>query len=102
MKKQDLYHLQAAVKAAPPLTCHDITNCSVFLHRTVTNKDGTPLKARRNGYTRTWKTRPTEFRIPVKYGLKTCFYITHENADQWAAKSSHENSEINGGSHENP
>lgn len=26
---------------------------------------------RRNGATQTWKTRPGEFRIPVKYGIRT-------------------------------
>lgn len=31
---------------------------------------------RRNGATKLWKTRPTEFRIPVKFGLRTYDYIT--------------------------
>lgn len=29
-------------------------------------------KLRRNGKTQTWKTRPSEYRIPVKGGLKAC------------------------------
>jgi len=37
-------------------------------------------KCRRNGKTQIWKTRPNEFKIPVKYGLYEYFYITHENA----------------------
>ena len=32
---------------------------------------------RRNGQTKLWKTRPGEFQIPVKAGLRTCGYITH-------------------------
>lgn len=35
---------------------------------------------RRNGRTQTWKTRPGEFRIPVKWGLRGYSYITHHDA----------------------
>jgi len=34
-------------------------------------------RLRRNGATKLWKTRPNEFRIPVKAGLKACGYIDH-------------------------
>lgn len=54
-----------------------------FEHVSAKNADNTPVRARRNGKTQTWKTRPLEFRIPVKYGLKQCFNITPENADEW-------------------
>ena len=37
---------------------------------------------RRNGSTKTWKTRPTEFRIPVKMGLRSCDYIDQNNMNQ--------------------
>jgi hypothetical protein len=30
-----------------------------------------------NGSMQTWKTRPTEFRIPVKHGLRAYGQITH-------------------------
>lgn len=30
---------------------------------------------RRSGQTKTWKTRPEQFRIPVKYGLRNSSYI---------------------------
>jgi len=33
-------------------------------------------RLRRNGKTRTWKTRPDEWAIPVKYGLKGYTTIT--------------------------
>jgi hypothetical protein len=35
----------------------------------------------RNGKTQTWKTRPGEFRIPIKAGLKSCGEITDLNMD---------------------
>jgi hypothetical protein len=31
---------------------------------------------RRNGQTKLWKTRPNDFRIPVKAGLKLCGELT--------------------------
>lgn len=39
-------------------------------------------KWRRNGATKTWKTRPDEFRIPVKHGLRDHGYITEAIAAQ--------------------
>lgn len=35
---------------------------------------------RRNGQTKTWKTRPNEFSVPIKYGLKEFSYLTDGNA----------------------
>jgi hypothetical protein len=35
---------------------------------------------RRNGATQTWKTRPDDFRVPIKYGLKSYDSITPGNA----------------------
>src|SRR5690349_3563608 len=35
---------------------------------------------RRNGATKTWVTRPAEFRVPVKYGLRGYGYITELTA----------------------
>jgi hypothetical protein len=35
---------------------------------------------RRNGATQTWKTRPEDFRVPIKYGLKSYDSITPGNA----------------------
>jgi hypothetical protein len=36
-------------------------------------------KWRVNGKCKTWKTRPLEFKLPVKYGLYNYGYITHDN-----------------------
>lgn len=53
-------------------------------HKKLRNADGTPTRCRVNGKCQTWKTRPSEFKLPVKYGLKTCFYITESNAEEWS------------------
>ena len=47
-----------------------------FMHRTLLDSRKKPVVCRVNGACRTWKTRPTEFQLPVKHGLKQCFYIT--------------------------
>jgi hypothetical protein len=54
-----------------------------FWHKTLKNSDGTPVRCRVNGKCQTWKTRPEDFKLPVKHGLKQCFYICPENAAQW-------------------
>lgn len=47
------------------------------------NADGTPQRFRVSGRCKTWKTRPNEFRLPVKRGLYQHGYITHENAQDF-------------------
>lgn len=44
---------------------------------------GQMVTCRRNGKTKTWKTRPGKFKVPVKYGLYEYFYITDENAEHF-------------------
>ena len=56
-----------------------------FYHEKASNADGTPLRARKNGQVKTWKTRLDEFRMPAKYGMYNCFYITHKNCQEWFA-----------------
>ena len=34
---------------------------------------------RRNGRTQTWKTRPNDFRIPIKYGFKEYGQVTQDS-----------------------
>lgn len=58
-------------------------NATEFFHRSMSNKGKTPLKVRRNGKTQVWKTRPNEFRIPVKYGLYEYYNITDKNCHEW-------------------
>lgn len=38
-------------------------------------RNGRYWKLRRNGATQTWKTRPRDYSIPVKCGLKSCTRI---------------------------
>lgn len=45
----------------------------------------TILTARRNGATKTRKTRPGEFRIPVKIGFRGYGSITHRDMADWHA-----------------
>jgi hypothetical protein len=58
-----------------------------FEHTTLKNRDGSPLRTRRNGKTQTWKTRPEEFRIPVKHGLYDYFNITQNNCHEWTVSN---------------
>jgi hypothetical protein len=39
-----------------------------------------PRYWRASGKCQTWKTRPNEFKLPVKHGLYNNAHITHENA----------------------
>ena len=40
-------------------------------------------RVRRSGKTQIWKTRPDQFRVPVKFGLCESAEITHTNATDW-------------------
>lgn len=64
-------------------TAVDSTYRQTFYHVTARNADGSAVRARVNGRCKVWKTRPNEYRLPVKYGLRHCFYITHDNGAEW-------------------
>ena len=68
---------------AEGVTIETAASATYFWHRTARNSNGTPVRCRRNGMLKLWKTRPTEFRLPVKYGLKEWFYITEFNCSDW-------------------
>lgn len=57
---------------------------TILYHITRKNADGTPARCRVTGCCKVWKTRPTEFKLPVKHGMYDSFYITHENEHEWA------------------
>jgi len=44
-------------------------------------------RVRVSGKCKTWKTRPNEFRLPVKYGMYESSYITHTDAGDWHLES---------------
>ena len=46
-------------------------------------KPGHYMTMRVNGKCKTWKTRPNEFSLPVKYGLRDCFYIDQNTAKDY-------------------
>jgi hypothetical protein len=56
---------------------------TILHHTSFKNRDGTPARFRVSGKCRTWKTRPTEWYLPVKHGLRTHFRITPEVAGQF-------------------
>jgi len=41
------------------------------------------VRVRPSGKCQTWKTRPSEFRLPVKYGLYNSYTIDHTNKDHF-------------------
>ena len=96
IKDRTEHEAENEAMADMPRNCNDWTMTEIFQvnkenaltadkfeHITIKNADKTPARCRRNGKTKTWKTRPEEFKIPVKYGLKDCFYIDQNNCHEW-------------------
>ena len=54
-----------------------------FESKTLKKKSGDPWTCKKNGVMKTWKTRPNEFKIPVKIGMYNHFYIDQNNCDAW-------------------
>lgn len=68
------------------ITKAQAVNSREFHHNTQTQ--GLPkrpecYRVRRNGNTRTWKTRPAEWRIPVVHGLRGYGQIRDYDAEKW-------------------
>jgi hypothetical protein len=53
-------------------------------HRFERNADGSAKRCRVNGKVKLWKKSPQAFRLPVKWGLKHCFYLTQQNGSGWS------------------
>ena len=68
---------------ATDLTRENSETANSFYSKTLKNADGSRLRARRNGKTKTWKTRPAEFKIPVKRGMYEYGYIDQKFAHFW-------------------
>lgn len=56
-----------------------------FEHVSLKGSDGKPVRCRASGKCQVWKTRPNDFKLPVKNGLYVSFYITEKDADKWVA-----------------
>ena len=65
------------------ITKHEAQTVGMFFHIRLRNADGSAVRCRANGACKTWKTRPDDYRLPVKYGLRQCFYLTPSNAHEW-------------------
>ncbi len=65
------------------ITKNDALTVRHFEHVTMKGSDGKPVRCRAMGKCQVWKTRPNEFKLPVKYGLYQSFYITQDNAHEW-------------------
>jgi hypothetical protein len=58
-------------------------------HKDLKDSKGHSVRARVNGKIQLWKTRPTEFRLPMKHGMYDTFQLTELNADQWTLVPKH-------------
>ena len=52
----------------------------ILYHTFNRNADGTPQRWRVNGKLKTWKTRPGEFILPIKNGLRNYDYLTERDS----------------------
>jgi hypothetical protein len=68
------------------ITKEQAQNARNFEHITLKGGDKQPIRCRATGKCQVWKTRPNEFKLPVKHGLYHSFYITQDNANEWTAK----------------
>jgi hypothetical protein len=77
----------ASPKEAPTsisrANAESLSHGTVLYHRRLRNGDRSPLRCRVTGACKTWVTRPEDFKIPVKYGLRDSFYIEPHNASEW-------------------
>ena len=58
-----------------------LTTNDTLHHTTNVNADGSPQRWRVNGAVKTWKTRPSEVKIPVKHGMYDYGYVTQDDLD---------------------
>jgi hypothetical protein len=65
------------------ITKEDAIKGGIFHHTPACNPGRLPERWRSNGKCQTWKTRPDEFRLPVKHGLRDYGYITEREAHEF-------------------
>ena len=66
-----------------PVDVYAVTRGQTLFCSGYSNADGTPMRARVNGKLRTWKRQPGYFELPMKHGLRNCFYIAPDNVRYW-------------------
>ena len=78
---------RTAAETSKELNVHNAQLGYEFYHKFAVYADCvTPIRARRNGKTQTWKTRPGLFRIPIKIGMYDYGQIDNffqKNSDEW-------------------
>lgn len=57
----------------------NLSHGDILYHVTNRNADFTPQRWRVSGKPKTWKTRPNEVKVPVKFGLYGNDYVTEES-----------------------
>lgn len=65
-----------------------LTHRDTVHHMTLTNSDGTPMRARVNGKVKTWKRDTNRVQVPMKHGLYECFYIDQDNMHEFELSDS--------------
>jgi hypothetical protein len=66
-----------------PVDVYAVTRGQTLFCSAYNNADGTPMRARVNGKLRTWKRQPDYYELPMKHGLRNCFYISPDNVRYW-------------------
>lgn len=70
---------RSAIIPLKPLDAPYLDNFRTELHHNAyQNSDGTCARYRVNGQMQTWTTRPGEFRLPVKRGMREYGNVTHD------------------------
>lgn len=55
-----------------------------ILHQNVgKNADGTCIRWRVTGKVKLWKTRPEDFKVPIKHGMWNFWYLTPSNVEDF-------------------
>ncbi len=83
MSTKDFMRQQGMAMKSDQLTkevCQNLRYGQNLYHRTK------GIRVRVSGKCQTWKTRPNEFKLPVKYGLYESGYITNDNASEWSTE----------------
>lgn len=61
-----------------------LKSCNSIHHNTLKNCDGKTCQVFKiNGKVKLWKTKPYQFQIPIKRGLREYYYLTENNCDQF-------------------